>query len=174
MDFIVLCKETFFWERLFPLSALVNKHTYTYTQFHTNCHVYRLGKWERRCEFKFWMRMFVFQLTPMSLKKKNQPIFFLPPSMPPNRLGLWNTLTTSLQRGDTFLMSVIDMTINNLIVRIQSESPWESRVHLLLPLLPGPPRHGVGAPDRILSLDQIELFDIQSVCKQMTNAKLNC
>ena len=29
-------------------------------------------------------------------------------------------------------------------------------------------------PDRVLSLDQIELFDIKTECKQITYAKLNC
>ena len=39
--------------------------------------------------------------------------------------------------------------------------------------LPGPLWPGVVAPDRILSVGQIELFDIQTECKQMTYAKLN-
>ena len=43
-----------------------------------------------------------------------------------------------------------------------------------LPLFSGPLWHEVVAPDRILSMCQIELFDIQTECKQMTHAKLNC
>ena len=37
----------------------------------------------------------------------------------PRWLGLQNTLTASLQRGKTPSMSVLDMTLNNLIVRLQ-------------------------------------------------------
>ena len=39
---------------------------------------------------------------------------------------------------------------------------------LLLPLLQGPLSPGVVAPDRVLSMGQIE----QTVCKQMTDVKL--
>ena len=35
-----------------------------------------------------------------------------------------------------------------------------------LPLLPGPLWPGVIAPDRILSVGQIEFFDIQTECKK--------
>ena len=43
-----------------------------------------------------------------------------------------------------------------------------------LPLLPGPLCPGVGVNDRILSIDQIELFNFLLVCKQMTDVRLNC
>ena len=43
-----------------------------------------------------------------------------------------------------------------------------------LPSLPGPLWPGVVSPDKVLSMGQIELFDIWIECKQMTNAKLNC
>ena len=36
------------------------------------------------------------------------------------------------------------------------------------PSLPGPLRPGVVVPDRVLSMGQIEQFDILTVCKQMT------
>ena len=42
-----------------------------------------------------------------------------------------------------------------------------------LPSLPSPLWPGVVAHDRVLSISQSELFDIQTVCKQMTNSKLN-
>ena len=42
-----------------------------------------------------------------------------------------------------------------------------------LPLLPGPLWTEVVVPDKVLSIGQIELFDI-SVRKQMTYAKLSC
>ena len=35
-------------------------------------------------------------------------------------------------------------------------------------LLPGPLGSGVVAPDRVLCMSQIELFDIETVYKQMT------
>ena len=37
---------------------------------------------------------------------------------------------------------------------------WEMQSTPSLPLLPGPPWPGVVAPDRVLFMDQIELFDI--------------
>ena len=40
--------------------------------------------------------------------------------------------------------------------------------------LPGPLLPVVVAPESVLSIGQIELFDILNVCKQMTCAKLNC
>ena len=43
-----------------------------------------------------------------------------------------------------------------------------------LPLIPGPFWPRVITPDRVLSMGQIELFDIQTKCKQMTYAKVNC
>ena len=42
-----------------------------------------------------------------------------------------------------------------------------------LPSLAGPLWPRVVAPARGLSMGQIELFDIQTECKQMTYAKLN-
>ena len=43
-----------------------------------------------------------------------------------------------------------------------------------LPSLPGPLWPRVLAFDRVLSMGQIELFDILTECKQMAYAKLNC
>ena len=40
--------------------------------------------------------------------------------------------------------------------------------------LPGPLWSGMIAPDNVLSMSQLELFDIQTESKQMTYAKLNC
>ena len=51
---------------------------------------------------------------------------------------------------------------------------WGMRRIPLLPLLPGPLWPGIGSPDRVLSIGQIELFDILTECKQRTYAKLNC
>ena len=42
-----------------------------------------------------------------------------------------------------------------------------------LPLLSGPLWNGVVAPDKVLSMGQIEWFDISTLYKQMTYAKLN-
>ena len=38
----------------------------------------------------------------------------------------------------------------------------------------GPLWPGVAAPDRVLSMGQIELFDIETERKQMAYAKFNC
>ena len=71
----------------------------------------------------------------------------------PSQLRLQNTLTTSLQRCKTPPMSVLDMTRNNLIVWFQKcWSFGECRVPLYCPLWPG-----VVAPDRVLSMGQIEV-----------------
>ena len=43
-----------------------------------------------------------------------------------------------------------------------------------LPSLPGPLWLRVVAPDRVLSMGQMEQFDISTLYKQMTFAKLNC
>ena len=51
---------------------------------------------------------------------------------------------------------------------------WGMRRTPLLPSFPGLLRPGELAPDKVLSLSQIEQFDIQTECKQMTYAKLNC
>ena len=40
----------------------------------------------------------------------------------PCLLGVFNTTTAPLQRGTTHTMSVLDMTLNHLIVRLQSWS----------------------------------------------------
>ena len=49
---------------------------------------------------------------------------------------------------------------------IRSTSPLPSLPCLLWP--------GVVVPERVLFMDRIEQFDIYTVCKQMTYAKLNC
>ena len=51
---------------------------------------------------------------------------------------------------------------------------WEMRSNPSLPLLPDSLWPEVVAPDKVVSMGQIELFDIQTMCKQMTYAKLNC
>ena len=43
-----------------------------------------------------------------------------------------------------------------------------------LQLLSGPLWLGMVAPDRVQSMGQLELFDIQTECKQFIYAKLNC
>ena len=48
---------------------------------------------------------------------------------------------------------------------------WRMQSTPSLPLLPDPLWPGVVAPDRVLSMSQIELFDIQTECKQTTDAK---
>ena len=49
-----------------------------------------------------------------------------------------------------------------------------NRSILSLPSLPGPLGLGVEAPYMVLSMGQIELFDISTECKQMTYPKLDC
>ena len=76
-----------------------------------------------------------------------------------SRLGLQKTPTASPQRGKTPRTSVLDMTLNNLMVRLPPvlgnlEYPFMV-IAQVLPLWPG-----VVAPDSILSMGQIEVFGI--------------
>ena len=57
------------------------------------------------------------------------------------------------------------MTLKFLIARLQPWGMWSTHS---LPLLPGPLWHGLVAPDRVLSMGQME----QTVCKEMTGVKL--
>ena len=50
---------------------------------------------------------------------------------------------------------------------------WETRSTLSLPLLSGSLRPEMVAPDRVPSLDQIELFDIQTECKKNDLCKID-
>ena len=73
-------------------------------------------------------------------------------------MGLQNTPTTSLQRGKTPPMSVLNYDIK----QSDGEAPvmpelWGMWSYPLLPLLPGPIWPGVVALDRVLSMGQIEL-----------------
>ena len=71
----------------------------------------------------------------------------------PNRLGLQNTPTASLQIGKTPSISVQDMTLNN----VMATEHWGMHSTSSLPSLQGPLWTGVVAPDRVLSMDLIEL-----------------
>ena len=59
------------------------------------------------------------------------------------------------------------MTLNSQMVRLQY--CWS-----FIAIIPGPLKPGVVAPERVLSMHQIEIFEIYTECKQMTFAKLNC
>ena len=64
-------------------------------------------------------------------------------------------------------MSVLDVTLNYLMARLQSVELWGIWSTFSLPLLPGPLRPKVVAPDRVLSMSPIELFGIEIEWKQM-------
>ena len=51
---------------------------------------------------------------------------------------------------------------------------WGMQRTPLLVLLPGPLWPGVIAPERVLSMGEVELFDFKTESRQMTFAKLNC
>ena len=84
----------------------------------------------------------------------------------PSRLDLYNTPKSSLQRVKTpHPISVLIMTLNNLMVRLQiwSLTIWSLEPlwgTLSLPLVPGPLWPSMVALERILSMGQIELIDI--------------
>ena len=64
---------------------------------------------------------------------------------------------------------VLDMTLNNPVLEL-----WGMWHNPSLPLLHGPLWSAMVAHGKVLSIGQIELLDIKIVCKQMTDAKLNC
>ena len=99
-----------------------------------------------------WLGPLVQQNTPTAslLKGKIPPTSVLWPS----QLGQQNTPTASLQRSKIPPTSVLDITLSNLISNAGDLGNTE--YHLLL-LLPSPLWPGVVAPDRVLSMDQIEL-----------------
>ena len=51
---------------------------------------------------------------------------------------------------------------------------WGMRSNPALLLFQGSLWLGMVEPDKVLSMNQIEMFDIYTVCKQMPYAKLNC
>ena len=79
----------------------------------------------------------------------------------PTWLGLQNTLTASLQRGKTSFnkWSRYDTKQSDDETPIMLEF-WEMQGTTSLPSLPDLLWLGVVAPDRILSMGQIKLFDI--------------
>ena len=83
-------------------------------------------------------------------------------------------LTASLQRCTTPPMNVLIYDSKQSDETSVMLKLWGMQNTPLVPSLPDPFWPGVVAPDRVLSMGQIELSGIQTVCKQMTNAKLNC
>ena len=72
-------------------------------------------------------------------------------------------------------MSVLDMTQNDLMLRLQSgrfgECGGGVPLHCYYSLFHTDP---VVAPDRVVSMGQIELFDIKTLCKLIISIELNC
>ena len=98
--------------------------------------------------------------------KTKKPKYFLKPmciiitikiNYWPSRLGLQNTPIAFLQRGKPLTTSVLDMTLKSggeAPVMLEIWGMWGTS---LLPSLLGPLWLGVVAPDRVLSMGQIEL-----------------
>ena len=108
--------------------------------------------WRRK---QFWRRKKKLWIKTCFTHQTNWPLITSYPWLIlPSRLGLQNILTAPLQRSKTFpLMSVLDMRLNNLMVRFQ----WcwgfgEYREPTSLPLLPGPLWSSMVVPDRALSM----------------------
>ena len=55
----------------------------------------------------------------MTTKSKSKYIYYHMNTFLPSQLRLQNTPTTSLQRGKNTSTSVLDMTLNNLMLRFQ-------------------------------------------------------
>ena len=78
-----------------------------------------------------------------------------------SQLRLWNTPLESLQRRKSPLLRKkcpgYDSKLH-LIARVQSTELWERWITSSQLLLLGPLKPGVDAPDRVLSMNQIEMF----------------
>ena len=74
----------------------------------------------------------------------------------PNRLGLKNTLTASLLNGKTRPSPKTKQSDGEAPI-LELCDMWSTPSFPLLPWLPCP---GVVASDSVLSMDQIEIFDI--------------
>ena len=57
-------------------------------------------------------------------------------AMLPCRLGLWNAMTASLQRGKTLPTSILQMTLNNLMVRFQLRWSFWYEVYSFITVVP--------------------------------------
>ena len=79
----------------------------------------------------------------------------------PSRMGQQNTLTASLQKGKNSLNERHEYNTKQsddetpIIMELSGMQSTPS-----LPSLPGPPRPGVVAPERVLSVGQIELNSV--------------
>ena len=85
--------------------------------------------------------------------------FWMIPNLLPSWLGLMNTLTAPLQMGKIppTPTCVLNMTLNNLMVRFQWCWSFWNAEHSFIAITPGPLWPGVVAPDGALSMVQIEL-----------------
>ena len=92
-------------------------YIYIYIYRKHTCNGYCDGKWTWWPEFKSWTRVFAFLIARIPLGRVWTWLFF-PQLVWPSQLRLQNTLTAYLQRGRTPPISVLDMTLNNLIVRL--------------------------------------------------------
>ena len=124
------------------------------------CNDYCCMKWTWWIEFKSCMSLFVLTL----LGKVYIQLF----SSPVNKGFRIHQLHLCRCIRPPPTTSILDMTLNNLIGRLQS---WSTPS---LPLLLGPLWSRVVAPDKVPSMGQIELFDHLTVYKQMTDVKWNC
>ena len=77
-------------------------------------------------------------------------------------VGNNNCISAERVRLPLLPMSVLDMALNYILMRLQSWSFGEY----------GVPNHYHYY--QVYSMGQIEIFDYLTVCKQMTNAKLSC
>ena len=89
---------------------------------------------------------------------KNWSTIYTPYLILPSQLRLWNRPTTPLQSGKVIpneWPSYDTKQSDGEVLGILEH--WKMRSTPSLPLLPGPLRLGVVAPDRVLSMRQIEL-----------------
>ena len=66
------------------------------------------------------------------------------------------------------------MTLNHLLAWLNNAGALGNAEYAFIAIAPWSTLSRVVAPDRVLSMGQIELFDIQTVSKQMTYLKSSC
>ena len=84
---------------------------------------------------------------------------------------IYSQSTGPVEYADCIFASVLNMILNHLMVRLQSWGMWSITQ---LPLFLGPLWLGVVVPVRVSSVGQIVLLNHLTLCKQMTEIKLNC
>ena len=120
---------------LIPNIVFTLTHTHIHTHTHTHIYIYIYNCLQtnelwlfKNIIYKLFIRIYIYiyirilnkpQHICLQTVKWFQVLLYNSNDTLPSRLGLWNILTAALQRGKTTSMSVLDIILNNLMVRFQ-------------------------------------------------------